>query len=977
MSATSHTSTFEQHSAATSWFQQQRNTSTSSPVFQLSSERNNHGQTAAEQQQTTVSSMFQLSFPLQLPPKPQVAAAVQQHQTYPQQESNQHHFTYSNNTSTSSNGNNSITSNVKNEILISTEQLKCFVMQEICNYLNEDYYSTDGLLNCNPYVRQLVSSLSELVSEGSNFGNTDELFSQFSICMFEMIKEPELLILQEQQIDRARLQIAFQAHLKLLRIRALLVFLIVRLDDGKSKSNPDTLLNLLVGKGDLMIDLDALSAVSVYSFISELRTIEQLIRFNVDITGCDITNASHIRVEYYLANNTMNHIVLQSNYEDKLVASFNNLEIHASGMRQQQESSNLRLRMRLYAHIGKYMTFAKCGQLLLPSPMNQLAQPEYPSSKIRINRFAQDNRILSLIWNSDFFLTPGRQKTDICFAVDLDDKTTTGVDSVYIDHLKIRSPSTGRVISVRRSGREMLDSSVQYVTSVPSINTTSESHATVLNSNSKRNYSELSKDMSHRKVPLVNILLPSPQQLMQLRVLQAQFSTNSFALSIEEITEQSSRYGYRKRQRTQDNNTSKVLLQSIKDVCGFTLLHIAAFYGFRFVCQYLMEHANFNADVVDNYLYTPYQWACFAGHSDTATYLLSSGASPTLRNIHLCRGVDIAESQKHSELINNIETELQRQACCTLFNLSTSNPQMEEDHLMIEQSIDLLVSADAQSRQDQMNNSNNNSSDNHSSSEDEKKPSKQTKQGQRKNGKSTTVSNTQSTGKGRAKSTTGAAKTRGTTKTAIQPATLIKKTPKGDGKEQLMDLFIKPSRKKRTYISFFPKELCSSPYKYDILLRIPLRFTNQFNEQQFTFQLLLQGNDQQWAPVKQAVEVVKYLRTMFPVDHREIEWRIMFKVCSFHFHRKPFKLQVMYNSNSQAALLDGSAASTTGTSPSSSSNPGSPLSDGGNNDEDNCDNSRQSNITLPDNSVVFESEPFWVVARKKKDWNEFSETNDS
>ncbi|KAL9642581.1 hypothetical protein ABK040_011146 [Willaertia magna] len=196
-----------------------------------------------------------------------------------------------------------------------------------------------------------------------------------------------------------------------------------------------------------------------------------------------------------------------------------------------------------------------------------------------------------------------------------------------------------------------------------------------------------------------------------------------------------------------------------------------------------------------------------------------------------------------------------------------------------------------------------------------------------------------------------------------------------------MELFIKPSRKKRTYISFFPKELCSSPYKYDILLRIPLKYTNQFNENQFSFHLMIQqgGNNQsqqgsasqggsnnnqvtsenttpttiaddsnqQWTCVSQAVEVVKYLRTMFPVNYREIEWRLMYKVCSFHYGRKPFKLRVVYNGNNADVPQTNST-----------------------NNNNNQTNNNDAKITLPDNCVVYESEEFHIVARKKKE-NDF------
>lgn len=164
-----------------------------------------------------------------------------------------------------------------------------------------------------------------------------------------------------------------------------------------------------------------------------------------------------------------------------------------------------------------------------------------------------------------------------------------------------------------------------------------------------------------------------------------------------------------------------------------------------------------------------------------------------------------------------------------------------------------------------------------------------------------------------------------------------------------MELLLKPSRKKRRYISFFPKELCSSPYKYDILLRIPLQFTNSFNENHFHFRLINQGNDVEWITVDNGIKVIKYLRTMCPMTFREIEWRLMFKVCSFHYHRKPFRFQVTYLNPEEPFV----------------GNVPQPLP-----------TNNGSLTVIPNNSIVFESEPFMIVARKKKEndfWTEKDE----
>ena len=105
---------------------------------------------------------------------------------------------------------------------------------------------------------------------------------------------------------------------------------------------------------------------------------------------------------------------------------------------------------------------------------------------------------------------------------------------------------------------------------------------------------------------------------------------------------------------------------------------------------------------------------------------------------------------------------------------------------------------------------------------------------------------------------------------------------------------------------------------------------------------MIQGSDRQWMAVpEQAVEIVKYLRTMFPLNFREIEWRLMYKVCSFHYGRKPFKLRVIYN---------------TSLNPESAT----PV-------PENIATNSEGKATLSDNSIVYESEEFYIVARKKKE----------
>jgi hypothetical protein len=116
------------------------------------------------------------------------------------------------------------------------------------------------------------------------------------------------------------------------------------------------------------------------------------------------------------------------------------------------------LKMRLYCHVGKYMTFAKCGHMPIHNELKNIPILKPNGTEILVDscRILTDNNrsIIELDWNSDFFVTPGRQKTDVHFILQFgnnktDDDALPIIPSaqVFIDHLRIMVPSQATLLT--------------------------------------------------------------------------------------------------------------------------------------------------------------------------------------------------------------------------------------------------------------------------------------------------------------------------------------------------------------------------------------------------------------------------------------------------------------------------------------------------------------------------------------------------
>jgi hypothetical protein len=782
-----------------------------------------------------------------------------------------------------------------------------------------------------------------------DIGEDSDLLAQFLGCAYDHIYEPEAVIIQEEQhvTKTNHFTMSFRVHLKLLRLRALVVFLCFKL----CKNHPDQQCGIwLVEKmseGLLLLDVDALSEVSCSAFFDQLQVIEQTLRFEAEL--------SHPSAYIQVKNNTMNNIRLKSNENDKLIASFEDVSLLFLKRRNCDDDSDMNsctssssssssdddaqiiheydtprrsneeaIKLCLLIHIGKFMTFVKNGQKTFrvrsdgKSYYKKMVHDE-ESSYLSVNELLPrygsyyTNGLVQMGWNREFFVTPKRENTDIYFMVKFGDKRVATVDALFIDHMRVSVPCedietyfrTSDDDSSNSSGDSPLAESITVPVSVL------HNHRELTHKPLQYTFWTSTRFAEPGSSGMKRTLIGDDQMPfpMEDEDLEYMMSGTTIASPVETPM--------RKKPRLDLNHHEKgrhVLLHRARDPCGFTLLHSAAFRGYTKLVHLLVDKQHFVVDQRDHYHFTPLHWACYSGHIDLAMFLMKRGASPTLQNMFALTAPDIAEEQNHMELWHAMDSELQRQACCALFTLYSAKTENDDDKSL------------------------------------KKKTQTPPQVPQRRHSDASPSSLGAST---------------------CQPATLIKKTPKGvDTRTQIMELFIKPSRKKRTYISFFPNELCSSPYKYDILLRIPLHFTNQFNELQFTFHLLIQGTDQQWQRVNQAdaVEVVKYLRTMFPLNYREIEWRIMFRVCSFHFHRKPFKFQVVYNSKLQNQVP---ASAREEQQQQQQHLMESALGDIEGHHQSNSTVDTEKKNTLTDDSVVFESEPFFIVARKKKRADEF------
>jgi len=790
-----------------------------------------------------------------------------------------------------------------------------------------------------------------------------------------------------------------------------------------------------------------MDTLSDLEFYDQIQSIESILRFECEM---NVEGKTKIKVK----NGTMNNIILQDcdpNHrnnklvtacfekvtvllikdDDELLESGNSSDEEETGDHEKKENGGgMWVKPYLLVHVGKYMTFAKYGHhdsFYIPKSSSSQSPSSFqstctsdsnhhhhlesnshlnskPKNEFYMTHISSNNNPIShphhpirIHLNKEFFMNPKRDAGDLDFRIRIHQQFEISSFECYIDHLVVLPPmECFENVSKNGHVEQKMGVVVEYNHLVLSnetdhfvvIQQPNQSDSTKSNSNwkftnangngngkenqmvgNKRSFLENHHVLEHGNTNSRSLMDDdedsiddyNPSDLIHDMCASATITTNKRQRLSEEFQQQqqhsmdlqsNSNSQYSSSSSQSVWSTLSRALQKVRDPCGFTLLHAAAFRGYTKLVKMLVDQHHFQVDQQDHYMFTPLHWACYSGNVDVAMFLMKKGASPTLQNIFALTAPDIAEEQNHMELWKAMDAELQRQACQVLFTLFSASKS--------DSSPSSSVSFAGQCAADQH------------------QLATKGANGQASNGSPPSNGN------------------------SCQPATLIKKMPKGmDTKAQTMELFIKPSRKKRTYISFFPNELCSSPYKYDILLRIPLHFSNQFNELQFTFHLLIQGTDQQWQRVNQtdAVEVVKYLRTMFPLNYREIEWRIMFRVCSFHFHRKPFKFQVVYNSKLQqhqqipasvreeqqhliesAAALQAAANGATVEIPASSISALTGSREGGDLPapaDTSClarDESGQiKKNALADDCVVFESEPFFIVARKKKK-NDFFES---
>ena len=776
--------------------------------------------------------------------------------------------------------------------------------------------------------KQMQDEWSTLVNEYFIVGKRLQGLSQVLHCLFEMLTtEPDILILEEkcqQQGPNHIFSMVFKANLRILRLKFCTFFMLYKLSEGTCFQKD---LEEFLEMNSLSIDEKTLTTMSWEQFILEMDALERNLRFKVDLVPCEDNDEDmdDVSLDFMLKNNTMNNVRLISVMEEKLTAAFEHLYIDQSLLPRQQGQ----FRLQLSVQMSTYLTVMKQSNLVIVSDVTgrnvtmKTISDATNETPLLITSAERRSKLLLLRFNKDFFITPGRDKADFDFSVELvrDNERATGVvRNVFIDKLVVDSMGfPAKYVNVMR-GAEILCNQIEIVAS-----TTDAVYS---------NMKKLSIATSFMKDD--DFMSASPGSASPSPLLAEDSHSRSKRAIEEENTSPSgancsSPSGSKRLKNKHSQQFSNIMhyVRSLKDRCAFSLLHIAAFNGFEKAIEFLSDALNMPIDSVDNYQYSPFHWACFAGKSAAAKMLIRRGASTSRKNVHSATGLEIAEAREYDSMAEELENEIQRHACSTLYTLFTADDTIQKPLSHTFQNT--ITSQDWSSPQG--NNLPNlkiphkppkpaqQSNDNMASNKPKLNMPKKKKEAIKISPTSTISSSSKKPKSG-------------------GESPVVSSIP-GNPQSHRMELFIKPSRKKRTYISFFPKELCSSPYKYDILLRIPLNYTNQFNESHFTFHLMIQGSDKQWTAVsEQAVEIVKYLRTMFPVNYREIEWRLMYKVCSFHYGRKPFKLRVIYNTNSNPTTA-------------------LPIPE----PSDNSD----VKTTLPDNIIVFESEEFHIVARKKKE----------
>lgn len=111
--------------------------------------------------------------------------------------------------------------------------------------------------------------------------------------------------------------------------------------------------------------------------------------------------------------------------------------------------------------------------------------------------------------------------------------------------------------------------------------------------------------------------------------------------------------------------------------------------------------------------------------------------------------------------------------------------------------------------------------------------------------------------------------------------------PSKEGKIEAT-LKIKPARKTpKFFINYFPEKIYCSPYKYDILVKIPTSIYAHYNVIFNYLDAETGQNIKENLKGKTAIDIGKSKITS---SHgiTEIQYRVCFTVCSFHHYRRPF-----------------------------------------------------------------------------------------
>ncbi|KAL0479500.1 developmentally-regulated protein with ankyrin repeat [Acrasis kona] len=574
-----------------------------------------------------------------------------------------------------------------------TNEVETFIFEELFKHLG-----AHGLDRS-----QLDTFIEHVSSDG-------DVLAQFLGCAYDHIYEPDAIIVQEEQnvLKPNQFCLTFRVNLRLLRLRALIVFVCFNLCKLHPDQNECRMWLLEKLKDNVLLLDESLNEVTHASFFDQLRIIEQNLRFETEVQVLQ-PNSQRNKVHVEVKNGTMNSILLKSSDQDALTASFDQVTLAMqkeknedgvsgnSSDEDEDDRCDVLVRPYLLIHIGKYMTFAKYGQNTFK--MSSSLASSRPTSSVQEDKDsrlsivdvsptkgdANSNTSVRLTWNKEFFVNPKRENTDIYFAVQLGRVKLPRIDALYIDHLKITIPPLQDCYSSSSSSDEEDCASI-----------TSAAHIPI---QVRHNHLELTTDASFQSIPMESIATssssPSPHEsfathhspsvgnkrtlihnensraMMDDDDIQADLIHDMCGTTIshkrqrlsEDFQDSCSTSDSYTNQSTISNSyksTTIKSLQKIRDPCGFTLLHSASFRGYTKLVKMLVNVQNFTVDQQDHYLFTPLHWACYSGNVDIAMFLMKNGASPTLQNIFALTAPDIAEEQNHMELWKAMDAELQR-----------------------------------------------------------------------------------------------------------------------------------------------------------------------------------------------------------------------------------------------------------------------------------------------------------------------------